>query len=37
MIDIKLAMGFFWVGAGIIVLAGALVVYFIEKGKKRKK
>ncbi len=37
MIDLKLAMGFFWLGSGIIVLAGAMGVYFMEKGKRRKK
>jgi len=37
MIDLKFAMGFFLFGSGIIVFAGALMIYFLEKGKKKKK
>lgn len=37
MIDVNLAMGFFWLGAGIIVLSGAVVVYSMEKGKRKRR
>lgn len=36
-IDLKLAMGLFWFTAGLIILGGALLVYFTKKGKTRKR
>lgn len=36
-IDLRLAMGFFWLGAGLIVLWGALLIYSLKKSKIKRK
>ena len=35
--DINLALGFFWLTAGILILGGALLVRSLKRNKKRKK
>jgi hypothetical protein len=37
MIDYKLAMGFFWLIGGMIVLGGAILVYSLKRTTKNKK
>jgi hypothetical protein len=35
--NLKLAMGLFWLTVGLVIFGGALLLYFLKRGRIRKR